>query len=605
MGSTKQGLGAKSQMLRQLEMLRQKRVDERASARKNAGEGEPEDETLSPPALLESCERAIRDQSMPPRARAEFLVYSAQEFGLDVVQIAERLITRLDQAGDPEEDDRPRAVLQPEIYYRTVELFGGPAHVLLTPHGVRILPVDEDANLPELSPGDAVLVDPQRSRVVGLDGVVPPTGEVATLESIVDAAGEVATVRRRDETIAALIPSRLREDPRLAPGVSVILDAARSVVLAVIEQTSEPSELLAPVESLGGKISDLGAPPAVIDEILASLRDEIDHPEWSSRLGRRARRSFLFHGPTGTGKSTAIRAIAGEHTRWIEERTGAARSRVVFCDATRFHSPWFGDGERRVRAFFDQIHRLAGEKHRLTDGREVRLPVIVVLEELDGLVRRRSEAAPGALHDRILALILQQVDGAERDPDRPIVFIATTNAIDLLDSAAKRRFGERTVAFGHLAARPALSILEKLVPADLPIAAPEGTDPARAHRSLLHRTIHHLYLADELTIAVVTLRDGSRVRIERGDVISAAVLESAVARAKDRCLARSRAAGELVSIETDDVIEALDDQLTQLAASLSPENLPEQVPALFVDGPRMIDSVTPFWTARTGHGMLV
>lgn len=201
-------------------------------------------------------------------------------------------------------------------------------------------------------------------------------------------------------------------------------------------------------------------------------------------------------------------------------------------------------------------------------------------------------------------MLLQKMDSAQRDTETPLLFIATTNRRELVDAAGKRRFGDRGVLFGNLDACGALGVLEKKLPEGVPLATGESCateDPASARRVLLRRVLFHLFGdGDEQRIAEIVLRDSSRVPVHRRDLISGAILDSAVSRAKDEAMRRAAEAGELLGIDGETLIAALDDLLDELVAGFSPQNVIDYVPHLF-DGPTTphVASVHP--VARPGR----
>src|SRR5262249_58462547 len=129
-------------------------------------------------------------------------------------------------------------------------------------------------------------------------------------------------------------------------------------------------------------------------------------------------------------------------TDFVEGLTGQRVSRLVMCDASSFYSPLFGATEENIKRWFESLARLGKLVLRGKDGRPVKVPLLVVLEEAEALLRGRGEGGGSShLFDRPLALMLQKLDAITNELEVPLIFCSTTNRPDLVDPAARRRLG--------------------------------------------------------------------------------------------------------------------------------------------------------------------
>ena len=102
--------------------------------------------------------------------------------------------------------------------------------------------------------------------------------------------------------------------------------------------------------------------------------------------------------------------------------------------------------------------------------------MVVVLEEVEGLARRRG-GPDSAAYDRILATLLQRLDDPCDDLGRlPLVLISTSNRPDLIDSAMLRRLGLRA-RFTRLDRDGLTAVLDKKLKPDYPYEAEDGQTP--------------------------------------------------------------------------------------------------------------------------------
>jgi len=411
-------------------------------------------------------------------------------------------------------------------------------------------------------------------------------------------------VKHEERKRVARLPHWLMEEgSQIEPGMQVIYDPVRRFVVDVIESESDGTDLLSPVEVIE-KVdrSQLGAVHPVLDEMLFRAKQMVSHSDWARQMKARPVGSFLLSGPTGTGKTMHINVLAREMTDYVEELTGERVNRLIVVDASSFYSPLFGATEQNITSFFDRLRNLGTQRLRSRDGTEVHVPLIVVLEECEALLRSRGEVGGSAhLFDRPLSMLLQKMSSAGENLDFPCIFVATSNRADLLDSAARRRFGVRQVIFGTLSAGQAVSVLEKKIPEDLPLRNGATCD------EVVGQTISYLFGEDpEQGIAEVRMVDGNRRILCRRDLVTGAMLEEAVSAATDESLRQSAAAGHLLGLDAAGVIRSLNKQFVSLAVILRPHNLREHCPDWFSDESMRVETVRPLATqSRRPRSLLV
>ncbi len=553
----------------------------------------PELEGVPPELILRQFDiGSLLDGSRSPQSRAEMLLLVAAEVGNDIMPALAQLIARLDQGttlgakvqtlteelaeAKRENDAHP---LGTEVFLEKIERTDSSAAVILTQQGERVCPIAP--TLPDVERGDRVLLDLQNGVVVDRVAGVAATGEVVSIEHV-DHATKQVTVRKHEMNYTAHLSKSALESSALEVGATAVWDPARHFVHRILAPEVDGSDLLAAADTLSDfTLANLGSPNPAIFEIVDQAKQVVTHPEWSQSLGLTRRRSYLFWGPTGTGKTSSIRVIVNLIADWVESLTGVREPRLVFGDASDFYSPYMGEGEQKINRWFEKLYCLAREERTTLDGRRIRLPLVVVLEEIEGLIRSRGEQGGSShLFERMLGLILQKMDSAEQDTDMPIIFITTSNRKELIDAAAKRRFGDREVHFPYLDAREALAVLQKKIPNELPLVDGNATKVAR---DVTIRGVLFFLFGDteDQAVAEVVLRDSKRVSVNRRDLVSGSILTSAVERAKDRAMAATVEAGALRGMAGADVVDALRERYVELVRGLTPHNLAEHVPHLF------------------------
>lgn len=174
-----------------------------------------------------------------------------------------------------------------------------------------------------------------------------------------------------------------------------------------------------------------------LDDIKALLRETVEWPlKYPQRLAfakTTAPRGILLTGPTGTGKTLIVRALATQ-----------SDVNFIAVNGPELLSKWVGETERAIRDVFRKARQSA--------------PSIIFFDEVDAIVASRGGDDGGArIGDRMVGQFLLEMDGlAGLDG---VVVIAATNRPDLIDRALLRpgRFDHiATLALPDRAARAAI-----------------------------------------------------------------------------------------------------------------------------------------------------
>ena len=176
---------------------------------------------------------------------------------------------------------------------------------------------------------------------------------------------------------------------------------------------------------------------AGVEEHVKTLKEltllPLAYPETFDSLGISAARGVLLHGPPGTGKTAAVRALLGAAAHGPRPISFFSR---LGADCLGKYS---GEAERKLRLLFEEA-----EKHQ---------PSIIFFDEIDGLAPARrgsgasSSGAQDEIHSSVVATLLALMDGLSSRGS--VVVVASTNRPDAVDSALRRpgRF-DRELFFG-------------------------------------------------------------------------------------------------------------------------------------------------------------
>ncbi len=345
-----------------------------------------------------------------------------------------------------------------------------------------IVPAPDHQPPPRL--GDRIVLDGKGRVLLRHAAASLKIGEIARFERRIDERHLEVTLRNGAERSIFLATQSLLDQiqaAQITPGASLIVSPRRALALAPVP----PENGLAHYRYLDRNPvpdvrvdRDIGAPPSCIDDVTRHVHRELTQPQLRRRYRLRRCCTKLLCGVSGTGKSLAIAAI---HRRLYEVMSAVTGlpieqlpPRVIRIRQDQILSMWLGESEKNWERAMAEALQLADETVAAADGRHLKLPVLVVLEEVDGLGRARGHEA---VHDRILTSILQSLDPGRLElSDRLIIVLATTNEPHLVDPALLRRIGGTIEHFHRLKRRSFSAVLDRLT-RELP-AAPtsDGTD---------------------------------------------------------------------------------------------------------------------------------
>lgn len=192
-----------------------------------------------------------------------------------------------------------------------------------------------------------------------------------------------------------------------------------------VSQHPSSTEVYASSPSLRG-IDRLGGMSQVFERLKLAVVDPLrafaeSRPAADERilslLGVGTPRGVIIHGPSGCGKSALALALASElkdHARFIN----------IPC--TSLVHAEVGSSEKQLSAAFNAARRAA--------------PALILLDQIDSIALKRDSAgdsSAASTMDRILSLLLVELDGALQGDDG-LVVLATTHDVSKLEPALLR-----------------------------------------------------------------------------------------------------------------------------------------------------------------------
>lgn len=163
----------------------------------------------------------------------------------------------------------------------------------------------------------------------------------------------------------------------------------------------------------------------IFDKLIYPLR----HPEAYARYNLQAGGHILLEGPPGTGKTTFAKAVAFE-----------AKYPFVAIVSPTLVDSYIGNTAKNIKNLFEEARRFM---------REQNLPLVLFLDEIDAIARKRGDDKTA---NEAVPILLQEMEGFATD-NAGLVLIAATNEKKSLDPAVLSRFDSIFIGLPNLEAR--------------------------------------------------------------------------------------------------------------------------------------------------------
>jgi len=175
--------------------------------------------------------------------------------------------------------------------------------------------------------------------------------------------------------------------PYMTP-LALIVILSMVMVVPMVAAGRSPHILYRPDE-LTMTFADVRGSEGLVEEVTKTLNLFLAYRTFNEQMGGTPRKAILFEGPPGTGKTYMAKAMASE-----------AGVPFLFVSSSAFQSMFYGQTNRKIRAYFKELRRQA----RREGG------AIGFIEELDAIGGKRGsgstqgEGVPGVVNELLIQL---------------------------------------------------------------------------------------------------------------------------------------------------------------------------------------------------------
>lgn len=560
---------------------------------------------LDKSAAADGLVNVLSDPKKPAQVRARILAHTVLTHP-DLEEIVKWLAPIVEKLSSTNGDAAEAAKLAAKYQQMIVELESGPVRLatyidqadgalpgfkprlhVITPDGQERFPIaHEDVEIEDLVRGMTVFLDDKGNMVLGVGSGLPTVGQTAVFLRRLPAA-DTLEVQFREERLLVDASQELldvEESGQLRRGDLVLFCPNRHFAFAKVPAQTDRKHRFVDTAKVPAVVAarDIGRPHWILGWLIRRLGILLYRPDLIEKFDLRPRAAVALIGPSGTGKTLTIKAFLHHFTRALEEFAGRKDigSRLIRAKTSDLLSEWLGRSDKNIEEFFDDIQAVASEETLAADGRRVRLPVVVLLEEGEGMAKRRGEW-DGGIYDRILGMMLQRLDDPTDDLGRlPVFFLTTSNRPDVFDAAMWRRLAGIQARFTRLDREGLAAVLDKKLRPEFPYVAQNGTPAEQLRGRLIGEVVSWLFSpnGDDAGQLEITLRDGTKLLKYRRAFLTGAVIEQALANAIDQLAFAAEEGDESdVGLDAASLIEALDGVVSGLADNVTAHNATDYV----------------------------
>ncbi len=342
-----------------------------------------------------------------------------------------------------------------------------------------------------------------------------------------------------------VLRSQAMKDEKVRSGDEVRLDGTGRVAVEHFEKKESRDYFLEDVPQIPWE--DIGGQKEAIGLIRETIELPLLHPEVFERFDKKPIKGVLLYGPPGCGKTLIGKAVAYNLAQeYSKQRGEPVKEYFMAISGPKILNMWLGETERMVREIF------ATAREKAKEGRLV----FIFMDEAESVLRTRSTGRYLNISNTVVPQFCAELDGLQSLDN--VVLMLTSNRPDYIDPAVLRpgRIDRKVkvVRPDRDAVKEILAIyIDEKLPIDPETLARWEGEHECARKELVDGLTEELWRGTKETeFLKVSLKTGSTDTLYFRDLISGAILENIVDRAKDTAIRRAIADPEIahgVSLE--------------------------------------------------------
>jgi len=213
------------------------------------------------------------------------------------------------------------------------------------------------------------------------------------------------------KTLRRILPELKLEEERLSPEVLDKLIVTGDDFQRALKEIVPSAMREVYLETPDVKWSEIGGLDGVKKELREAVEWPLKYPDLYKAIGYFVPKGILLYGPSGTGKTLLVKAVATE-----------SEANFISVRGPELLSKWVGESERGVREVFRRARQAA--------------PCIIFFDEIDSVAPTRGMGGGSMATARVVSQLLTELDGIQAL--QGVVVLAATNRIDMVDTALLR-----------------------------------------------------------------------------------------------------------------------------------------------------------------------
>lgn len=409
----------------------------------------------------------------------------------------------------------------------------------------------------DLRTGQQVLLAQEKNCVLAVDPSAPHCGETAVVDQLL---GDKAVLKVREvEEVVVTLSDELCDTPP-QEGDRVIFSREHRLAFEVVPKKDDETSVLKEVDS-DVTLDQIGGLDGVVEDICTEIVMQLYHRDVVEKHDLRPAKGILLVGPPGVGKTMLAKGAANFVKKVSPD--GDVRFLAIPPGA---HRHWlYGMSDQIIIKTFAAAKEATGKNGTRC---------IIFMDELDNWGRRSGDIA-NTIDSRVMDTLLAQIDGLD-DSGNILLIGASNRADDMLDIALLRpgRFGDNVFRIPRPGRTATRDIFGKYLVPDLPYRQNgQNLSGAEMSAKLIDAAVSRICSpnGEANKVATLVMRDGNRRDVLATEIISGALIENIVRRAKYKSCVRALSGKAGITLE--DVLDAVDAELDSAVRALkSPRN---------------------------------